>query len=78
MGCHTRAPESPRSHFGGGAGGEGNPAYAKAPNRIFAQMFCPPLNKRGRGCGRSFMRLRRMPPLRYEDARKCEQAVGSI
>jgi hypothetical protein len=49
MGCHTRAPESPRSHFGSGAGGEGQNAHPNASNIAFVHMFCPPLNAGGGG-----------------------------
>jgi hypothetical protein len=51
MGCHTRAPESPRSHFGSGAGGEGQNAHPNASNIAFVHMFCPPLNHFGSGAG---------------------------
>jgi hypothetical protein len=35
----------PSPACGRGAGGEGQYAYSKAPNRTFAHSFCPPLNR---------------------------------
>jgi hypothetical protein len=63
MGCHTRAPESPRSHFGSGAGGEGQQAHPNTSNIEFVHMFCPPLNIRGEGRGFS-MNQSGFPPAR--------------